>query len=312
MILPQNIQEKLNIILKDNKLSTLKDVQKSLTQKYKTQSGRGTSLIDSKQDGLLYALSRMPATYSVILTLLNQLREQNLINEIKTAADYGCGTGAGYFALKEFDEKINVSLFERDKNMINVFDEFKTGEKVCKFDLIKDEILCNADLVMTSYVLSELSDETRIAAAKKLFRAADKYLLIIDTGTPKVWQQMMQIKDALVADGAKVAAPCQSQKCSLVDDYCQFFARVERTAAHRQVKDAKLSYEDEKYFYLLFSKQEQTKASNFRVVRRPSFRPNTVSLVLCGANGVETVEITKKHKEKYKIAKKIKINDMFD
>ena len=149
MILPQNVQEKLNILLSKNKISQLKDVQKELTQKYKTQSGRGTSLIDSKQDGLLYALSRMPATYSVILTLLNQLRAQDLLNEIKTVADFGCGTGAGYFALKEFDETLNISLFERDNNMINMFDQFETGEKIAKFDLVKDEISARAECKST-------------------------------------------------------------------------------------------------------------------------------------------------------------------
>ena len=118
MILPQKVQEKVNDLLSNNKTSLLKDVQKELTNKYKTKSGSGKSLIESKNDSLIYAVSRMPATYSVILTLLSQLKNQGFLKNIESAIDMGSGTGAGYFALREFDENLAIKLFERDKNMI--------------------------------------------------------------------------------------------------------------------------------------------------------------------------------------------------
>ena len=64
-----------------------------VTEKYKSSSGTGRSLIESKNDGLLYAVSRMPATYSVILTLLNQLNKQETIDDFSSVIDVGCGTG---------------------------------------------------------------------------------------------------------------------------------------------------------------------------------------------------------------------------
>lgn len=310
MILPQNVQKKINEMLKYQNLSNYKCKQKSLTNRYKNYSGTGTSLIESMQDGLLYAFSRMPATFSVMLMLLRQLSDQGLLEKFDKVIDVGSGTGAGYFALKEFDKNIKVSLFERDKNMIKIFNCFETGEVVEVFDLTKDETVKKADLVMTSYVLSELSDDQRIWAAKKLFDMTNKYLLIVDTGTPKVWQQMMKIKDELEEYGANLIAPCKNKKCSLVNDYCQFYARVERSSVHKIVKDATLSYEDEKYFYLFFSKESFDDNNLSRVVRRPSIKPNIISLTLCSKDGVVQKDYTKRNKQEYKSAKKIKINDL--
>ena len=50
--------------------------------------------------------------------------------------------------------------------------------------------------------------------------------------------------------GFCVVAPCMCEKCGLINDYCQFYARVERSSLHKLAKAGALSYEDEKYFYL--------------------------------------------------------------
>ena len=310
MILPSNIRQKIDEIIASNKQVNLKNVQKNLTEKYKTKSGLGKSLIESKNDSLLYSISRMPATFSVINSLLNQLKNQGLLGDINSAFDIGSGTGAGYFALKEFDEKISVSLFERDVFMTEIFDMFQTGEKVQKFDLVKDKISQKAEFVLISYVLSELSDEQRKMALNKLLDMTENYLLIIDTGTPKVWQEMMELKMLAKSLGVNILAPCMCDECALKDDYCQFFARVERSSMHKMVKDATLSYEDEKYFYLLISKKENLNLDKKRVIRRPVIKTNLVGLVLCSKNGVEKHDFSKKNKENFKLAKKSKINDL--
>ena len=310
MILPSNIRQKIDEIIASNKQVNLKNVQKNLTEKYKTKSGLGKSLIESKNDSLLYSISRMPATFSVINSLLNQLKNQGLLGDINSAFDIGSGTGAGYFALKEFDEKISVSLFERDVFMTEIFDMFQTGEKVQKFDLVKDKISQKAEFVLISYVLSELSDEQRKMALNKLLDMTENYLLIIDTGTPKVWQEMMELKMLAKSLGVNILAPCMCDECALKDDYCQFFARVERSSMHKLVKDATLSYEDEKYFYLLISKKEKLNLDKKRVIRRPVIKTNLVGLVLCSKNGVEKHDFSKKNKENFKLAKKSKINDL--
>ena len=48
-----------------------------------------------------------------------------------------------------------------------------------------------------------------------------------------------------------------------------------------------------------------------RVIRRPVIKENNISLVLCGQEGVENKSFTKKNKDEFKRAKKIKINEIF-
>ena len=107
MQLPLKCQEKVNKLYSQLRQGELSKVQKDLTYKYKNETGESKSLINSKADSLLYAISRMPATYAVIYTLLSQLLDQGLIFGIESVFDVGSGTGAGYFAIKEIIKTIS-------------------------------------------------------------------------------------------------------------------------------------------------------------------------------------------------------------
>ena len=61
---------------------------------------------------------------------------------------------------------------------------------------------------------------------------------------------MMDLKSFALDEGWNIAAPCMHKECALKNDYCQFYARVERSSLHKLAKNGTLSYEDEKYFYL--------------------------------------------------------------
>ena len=147
MQLPLYLQEKVNKLYAELKSGELEKTQKHLTSKYKNETGESKSLISSKQDGLLYAISRMPATYAVIYTLISQIAEQGFISEIDSVLDVGAGTGAGYFAVKELDERVDVKLVEREEFMIDVCKTL-AGEdvEILKRDIIRDELNENADL----------------------------------------------------------------------------------------------------------------------------------------------------------------------
>lgn len=312
MQLPLFLQEKVNKLYAELKRGELEKVQKNLTYKYKNETGESKSLIETKSESVLYAISRMPATFSVIYTLMNQLAEQGLIDGIESVLDVGSGTGAGYFALKEIDSKLKIDLVERDQNMINVCENLLDNElKVNQADIIRDDIKIKADIVLTSYVLSEMKEQDRLNSVLKLLNMSNKYLLIIDTGTPRTYENMMTLKRFVEDKGFNIIAPCMSKKCGLKNDYCQFFARVERSALMRQAKAGELSYEDEKYFYLLISKETQLKNGQ-RVIRRPVIKPNNIELMLCTNEGVKKSNFTKKNKELFKQAKKSKINDVIN
>lgn len=312
MILPIELQEKINDLYSSINKQVLVSSRQDLTDKYKATKESGRSLIDSKAEGVVYAISRMPSTYAVVYTLLSNLIEQGLIDNIKTIFDVGSGTGAGYFALKSLFPESEISLFERESNMIDVFKKLSDDKDVVRFDLIKDNFEKNADLVVTSYVLSEMNEESRILSVKKMMETSSRYVLLIDTGTPRTYENFLKIKKLVNdSDDWNIIAPCKTEKCGLKNDYCQFFARVERSALLKMSKEGTLSYEDEKYFYLLLSK-DNVKSDFARVIRRPIIKTNVTELKVCDDCGIRDLKITKKHKQLYKKSKKVRVNELID
>ena len=311
MILPQWLQEKVNGLYLSLNKQTLVETREKLTNKYKQETGQNKALVENKTDSSLYAISRMPATYSVIYSLVETLAKQGLIENVETVLDVGSGTGAGYFALKELDEDLGITLVERDRNMIEIFKTLTENRvDVEKADASSFVFEDKADLVLTSYVLSEMTEQVRNQTFDNLAKSSNKYVLVIDTGTPNTYNEMMKLKDYATKKGLRVVAPCMATKCPLKDDYCQFYARVERSSLHKLAKGGTLPYEDEKYFYLLFAKDEVS-VEGERVIRRPVIKENNVSLVLCTKEGVKNKTCTKKDKDEFKRAKKIKINELF-
>ena len=307
MNLPNDLQDKIDILYTEFG-SKLKQSRQNLTKRYKDESGQGESLIKTRDDSIIYAISRMPATFAVISSLLEELVSEGKLNGISTIFDVGSGTGAGYFAAKGVFENASIELFERDENMAEVFSKLEPNKRVVEFDLTRDDFGKKADLIMTSYVLSEMGESERISAVKKMLAGAEKYLLLIDTGTPRTYENFMTIKRLVLSEGYSILAPCESEKCGLKNDYCQFYARFNRSRLQRLSKDAELPYEDEKYFYLLIAKNASEKQEK-RVIRRPQIKTNLVELKLCSAEGVKDLKITKKDKELYKRARKVKINE---
>ena len=128
----------------------------------------------------------------------------------------------------------------------------------------------------------------------------------------KVLNNFMKLKKLAHELSYQVTAPCMSQKCGLKNDYCQFYARVERSSLMKLAKNAELSYEDEKYFYLLIDKQKNNGQvlDEQRVIYRPKITGNFVELKLCASDGVLIKNVTKKDKDLYKKARKININEI--
>ena len=312
MVLPEEIRQKLAKLFDGQNKKTLIETRQEITHKYKTNQAINKSIFDKEQDSVVYAISRMPATFGVLYNLLSDLLDQGVISDVRSIIDIGSGTGAGYFASKEIFGNIEIFLFERDKHMIDVFNKFDTGKEVSRFDFLKDNIAPKADLVMTNYVFSELNEEGRKLALEKMINASNKYVLIVDTGTPRTYENFMRLKKYVADLGCKVTAPCKHEKCGLKNDYCQFYARIERSSLMKLSKNASLPYEDEKYFYLLIDKQvkNDSKEDLGRVIYRPKITTNFVDLKICTRDGVVQKNITKKDKEVYKKARKINVNEL--
>lgn len=87
-------------------------------------------------------------------------------------------------------------------------------------------------------------------------------------------------------------------------DWCHFAVRLERTRLQRMVKGGELSYEDEKYSYLVALKEPAARAGA-RVLRHPRVQPGLIEVSLCTREeGLRSARITKRNKEQWRAARK--------
>lgn len=163
-----------------------------------------------------------------------------------------------------------------------------------------------ADLVTVSYVLSELDEADQKALIDTAARAARQLVVVVEPGTRAGYRRMLAAREQLLAAGWSLVAPCPHEfGCPMTgDDWCHVAARVNRSAAHRRVKQAEKSYEDEKFSYLVVSRTPVGRAAN-RVLRHPRVGKGRVDLRLCTTPpGITGVVVTKRNAEDYRAARR--------
>jgi ribosomal protein RSM22 (predicted rRNA methylase) len=169
-----------------------------------------------------------------------------------------------------------------------------------------------ADLVVASYSLGEIDPVKRIAVEETLWSLTQKVLLIVEPGTPKGFNSLRETRKRLLDKGAHLIGPCpHSNACPMAsEDWCHFYARLNRSSLHRRAKGAERNYEDEKFSYMAFSREPAHQCSS-RILRHPRIGKGHVQLTLCTPEGIKDCVATKKDKDLYKLAKKSTWGDTF-
>jgi len=324
MELPIELKIAIEKRLENANIKQLQKDAESISLRYRTESGQGKRLLTEELEALSYSVVRMPATFGAVYTALkNTLETYTYVIDgtgIESLLDVGAGTGAGTWAASRFLDFEKVTCLEREKVMLDLGKSLMQDsddeemKKVIwkKFDLLTDEIEEKADLVICSYVLNELSDTDRIKALNKLWKATNKFLLIIEPGTPIAFNQLKEIRTKLIETGASVIAPCtNSCKCCMPEnDWCHSTCRVSRSKIHKMLKNGDVPYEDEKFSYIAVCKEEFKINGIVRVLRHPIIEPGKITLEVCADDGIKQLVVTKKDKDLFKKARKIKCGDM--
>ena len=276
---------------------------RGLSERYRTAEGNGVSRVAGEEDALAYAAARMPATFGAAREVLGRLAGMMPPGEeIRTLLDVGAGTGAVTWAAASLFDLRRAVCLEREACMRQL------GQALCgcadesalrdstwaPFDLDTDPLNHRADLVVAGYMLNEFREERRGPALGKLWQAAERYLVLLEPGTPEGYRLMLAERDILLREGAFLLAPCpHSGPCPLQSpDRCHFSCRVSRSRLHRMLKGGEAPYEDEKFTYLIFSRTPGTPTG--RIIRHPTVEPGRVTLSLCTPNGLAARVVRKK------------------
>jgi ribosomal protein RSM22 (predicted rRNA methylase) len=259
----------------------------------------------------------MPATFSAVAAALAGLPPGF---EPASMLDLGGGTGAaGWAAAARFRSLETITVADQAQPALSQGALLALGAAASVLRTaawvpwqLGDPAPASADLVTVSYVLGELSDHQQAVAIDTAAAASTGALVVVEPGTPAGYQRILAARAALIAAGWQIAAPCPHQSdCPLArPDWCHFGVRVNRSALHRRLKDADLSYEDEKFSYLAAVRQPVADAYA-RVLRRPVQRKGLVSLRLCRPDGTAAEQIVTKKlgADVYKAARDVEWGD---
>lgn len=311
MEIPQELKDAIEKQLTGIQTVNIIEEAQKISKKYRENNGKGKKLVTKETEALAYAISRMPATYCAIYSAVSNTLE-NYDGKINTILDIGAGTGTATWTVTELVKPDKIMCLEREKEMIQIGKKLMNNQvnfqkvKWKEFDLVEDEIMEKADLVVTSYVINELTEIDRRIAITKMWNAANQILLIIEPGTPEGFKHILEAREMLLNEGANIVAPCShNSKCLIKDDdWCSFYVRVARSGIHRKAKKGELGYEDEKFSYIAFSK---TVINNYkpRILRHPQINQGYVKVKLCTEKGIEEKVYSKKDGELYKKIRKL-------
>lgn len=311
-------QQVIQEVLKNHKMSSIKKDFNNISSQYRKENINSKTVVSLENEVIGYLLGRMGETSVIIDAVLEKLNNvTSFSNHVDSVLDLGSGTGSVLWAIENYIPNANVVAVEKEKQMIK-YSKILSSNLSLNIDYVHENVLSkkieelkNADLVIESFMLNELTEDDSIKVLNLMGRKAAKYIVLVEPGTPKSYEKMMKFREYLLSKGLNLVLPCpHSGKCGLENDYCNFSVRVPRSKLVRQVKSGALNYEDEKYFYLIFSKEKQAKNYNSTILRRPIYRKGCVDLKLCGSDSqIKSKTITKSDKQNYKVAKDYKHGD---
>ena len=319
MELPVNLKNSLEEFSQKFSQADLVKSAQNISQNYRDKFGSGNRFALSNKDVIAYSIVRMPATFGAIKTALQRIKELSSCT-FENVLDIGSGTGSAIWAtFEEFEDTKSITCIERENNMIwgaktlTQKSKFKDRLSWINEDIQNLKITQNYDLVIAGYSLNELPKNTRQNIVQNLWEHTNKVLLIVEPGTPEAYTQMMDTRDSLLSLGGKIVAPCPHiNNCPIKSpDWCNFTCRIARSKLHKILKGGDAPYEDEKFTYLAFAKEDFKITEYSRILRHPIIETGKVTLRLCSPCGIETKIITKKDKELFKKAKKSNCGDTF-
>ncbi len=313
--LPSFVQDAIDKEIEAKVFSNVKTSCADLSSKYQNQKG---NYFASNEHRLAYLAVRAPSTFGAIKNVFEKIKHLDDFSEIKSFLDIGAGPGCGLWAAMEECKKLRqATLIEKDKLIAEIGKSIIESSSFTSINSIKWLLTSlnnlnpepqSHDLVLASYSLGEIPNYVK--AAELLWGITQKWLVIIEPGDRMGFERILKIRKSLVEQGAKIAAPCpHDQDCPLPEnDWCHFSQKIIRSNHHRKLKGGTLPYEEEKFSYVAFTRSKISESAA-RVIKRPQKASGHILLDLCNPQNIERKTISKKDRDKYKIAKKISWGD---
>ena len=293
MELPHALREAVDRALEGVAASDLARAAQALSQRYRSETRDGHFHLADDLAALAYLAVRLPATYAAVRASMDAVADVRPDFAPRTMLDIGAGPGSALWAAAARWPSVEDAVLIEGSPIISAWGKRLAAEMPIERITWRSADIMAAlphlaphDLVTVAYVLDELEPGARDHLVSQLWPLVADTLLIVEPGTPAGWGRMMRAREALIALGAQIMAPCpHAAACPLAPpDWCHFARRVARSRLHRLVKGADVPWEDEKYIYLAAARRPAT-VLQARIIARPRAGSGRVSLRLCQQDG---------------------------
>ncbi|MBV9568231.1 MAG: SAM-dependent methyltransferase, partial [Hyphomicrobiales bacterium] len=279
-------------------------VQRTALISAQYREGKGSqTAIASEDDVAAYLLARMPATFAAASASLRAASELMPSFSPSSLLDLCAGPGtASFAALSLWPEISTVTMVDANPFFLAAAQSLGV---ICgtaamrqaklirsRFAAVWDE-LPSAELVVMSYALVELDQAIIAELSRRIWSRSKGLLLFVEPGTPEGFRRILVCRNALIEEGAHLAAPCPHvATCPMPQHaWCHFTERLPRSRQHRLAKGAQVNFEDEPYIYLAFSRSGLEFRPRGRIVSRVRVSKADVRFTVCGEGGRLTDEM---------------------
>lgn len=333
-------------ILEKYPLNALIKAAEDVSSRYRREDGRSNFQIKNEVEALSYLASRVPATYAANARVMAEIRKHCSDFSPKSILDIGAGPATASLAAGQYFETIETSrLIEPNVYLSKAGQEFFApylqGAEWQTKNIESVSFDKSFDIVIASYVLNEVAKNKIHGLIEKCWDACSGMMVIIEPGTPQGASIIQQVREFAVNREINILAPCpHAGECPLQFSYqqhphpnpppsrgrelkpsplagegldggrwCHFAVRTSRSKLHKTLKCGDAGFEDEKFSYIVLSRQPSTPPS-YRLIGYPS-GTKLRELQVCSPKGAETLQVSKSH-PLHKQSKKLEWGDGFD
>jgi len=262
---------------------------------------------------LAYAVTRMPATYAAVASVLDEITARAPEFSPRCLLDLGSGPGTvAWAATTVFREIEAVTTIDREPGFHELAAKLAQTDPLLArttrlhADLERSLVISEQfDLVTAAFTLAEITLGRLPDVIETAWAMTSGMLVLVEPGTPAGFARILTARAQLVAAGGRIVAPCpQEGPCPLSgDDWCHFAARLPREKDHRAVKGGMAPFEDEKYTYIVVARGPVS-AIEARVLKPPRVSKVETVAHLCGTHGLSEVRIPSRDRDAYRKSQK--------
>ena len=275
--------------------------------------GHSREAVPNAAAALAYAVARMPATYAACVRAFDLAAVQAPGFAPRSLLDIGAGPGTAALAAAAVWPALtaaqliepNVALAAEARFVLPLATQLSCMHAALDVTRLSTDVP-PADLVTMSYVLAEQPLEAIGVLVSGVAAAVGGLIVIVEPGTPAGYARVLSARNALIANGLHVLAPCpHAETCPLPPaDWCHFSVRLQRSAAHRRLKEADMPFEDERFSFVAASRGAIGHRAGARLIRPAEIQKGFADLALCTTAGLATRRVMRRDGTAYKSAKK--------